>query len=254
MAARELLDDLATAGVSVWVEDGRLLYKAAPGVLTADLKARVQALRADVVAVLEGRSPRPRAKESQVEAWPRHPDEQRVDRDLLEDVKAWRRYHPLPAFGELMEAIALAWSRSKAPSLKAEYERLAGWAYYESDVVTPEWLAAQQARYAAPARKPRPMRPARALTAAEVEAFAWVLELTPADLPPFPFRVRVGTVVTGPRWLQELQAEIRRGAPDPRVRMGVTLMDVQGLREAIARAAAKPEPAELRVVKKRRSA
>lgn len=225
MAARELLDDLATAGVRVWVEDGRLLYRAAPGALTADLKARVQALRADVVAVLDGRAPKAgRRNNPEHEPWPRHPGEQRVDRDLLEDVKAWKRWHPLPAFGDLMEAIALAWSKTKpqerdeagrkvhhGASLKAEYERLAGWAYNAPEVVT-------------------------------------------ADLPPFPFRLSVGQRVTGPAWLPALQAEIRRGAADPRVRMGVTLRDVQGLRAAIASVARVEEPARLPVSKKRRTA
>lgn len=255
MAARELLDDLATAKVSVWVEEGRLKYKAEPGALTEDLKARTQALRADVVAVLEGRAQRNNSEQSGgTPLPPRHPDEQRVDRDLLEDVKAWKRWAPLPAFGDQLEAIARAWGRTKAPSLKAEYERLAGWAYYEPEVVTAEWLAAQQARYQARPNAGRPMRPVRALTPEEVEAFAWALDVKPADLPPFPFRLRIGTTVTGPRWLPELQAEIRRGAADRRVRGGATLLDVQGLREAIATAATKPELAELRVVKKRRSA
>ncbi|MOA27564.1 hypothetical protein D3C78_1484470 [compost metagenome] len=43
-------------------------------------------------------------------------------------------------------------------SLRAEYERLAGWALNERETVTPEWVAEQAARYTRPPDPPAPSR------------------------------------------------------------------------------------------------
>ena len=157
--------------------------------------------------------------------------------DPAEDAKGWVRHHALGEFGQLVGAIALAWKRSQAESLRAEYSRPVGWAFHDPETVTRQWLREQMAGYVPRARVERPRRAPRELTAEELEAFAWALGLEAADLPAFPFRTRVGITVTGPRDLPYLQAEIRRGPSDRRVSTGATLADVVALREAIARAA-----------------
>lgn len=248
-AAREVLDALAAAGIRVWVEDGRLLYKAAPGTLTEDLKTRIRPVRGDIIAILSGAVP--------TESWvkksqggssdaPWHPETQKVE-NPAEHVKALRRFHELPAFGQLMEAIAAAWARTKPQekddegrktpigrSLRREYERLAGWATFAPEVVTADWLAEQVARYAVPPPT-QSFPPVLGWPEGVAELVAWADGLEADDLPPAPFALRPGIKVSASAlWLASLREDIAAGPRGPRARTGALQDDLRALREAIA--------------------
>lgn len=71
----------------------------------------------------------------------------------------------------------------------------------------------------------------------DADLVAWLEALTTADLPPLPFELRPGVKVEGPQALAAWQADARQGPRGPRARLGVLQRDLEGLREAIARAA-----------------
>lgn len=58
---------------------------------------------------------------------------------------------------------------------------------------------------------------------------AWVAGLVATDLPAFPFTLRPGVTVTGPRFLAELQAAASIGPAHPRARYGALQEDLRQL-------------------------
>ena len=55
-AALDLLSECSAAGVKLFLDNGRLRYRAQPGAYTEDLRQRVAVHRDAVIAALEGRS------------------------------------------------------------------------------------------------------------------------------------------------------------------------------------------------------
>lgn len=150
-----------------------------------------------------------------------------------------------------LEAIARAWEGTlQEPqrgqgvkrehlgrSLAREYSRLAGWAEHEPAIVTPTWLAEQQARWAQASAALNAPDLSSGWAEGDVALVAWGAALTPADLPPLPFALRPGVTVAGTQWLPRLQADIVAGPRGPRARLGTLQRDLHDLRQAIAAAA-----------------
>ena len=255
-AARELIQDLERAGVTLYLDGERLRYRAAPGLVTDSVKQAVAEFRPDIVAYLAHRagyeSLQLGAEGGKLAAPARHPGEASVKNPEAHFAERERLYPQMlrPTLG----AIARAWSYTRparkaegdperkhiGESLRREYSRLAGWADNAPHVVTAPWLAEQLARYEA--SQTAPVAPACAQGWGEDAALvAWVAALTQADLPPLPFGLRAGVRVTGSAFLANLQAEVAAGPRVVTARHGVLQRNIRDLREAIARAAAEVE-------------
>lgn len=56
MTAADLLAELATAGVDVWADEGRLFWEAPAGVVTDEIFARLRDQRAELLAAVQAKA------------------------------------------------------------------------------------------------------------------------------------------------------------------------------------------------------